>query len=355
MGAVQIGILGSAFYLGLIPSQLIGGLLGYKFGPKAISVTGLLGVALASLAMSVSNSFEQFVVLRFLTGFFAPYFSSPALALLSASGQRNRSLGVGIYNSMFNVGAALTLMSFVFLDQDFGWRLSFIVTGGLNLVAMAWLAMGRYRTQSFQLSEEPHKGLLDLIRNRYIFGLSISALVASIAESILGQFLVFYLESFLHYLPAEAGALNSLYWIIGIFGGFVIGYYYQTARNRRIPYVAAASSLALLIVAIPYAHSIFIMAAILSSLGFLVNAVLSILYFLILSSAGNASESSLYLGYNNFLQKTVSSAFPFLFMEFGKLAGLSASWILIGVSGLALLILGMVPLNAIRQIPKASD
>ncbi|MEM3676328.1 MAG: MFS transporter [Thermoplasmataceae archaeon] len=349
---IQLGILGSAFYLGLIPSQLIGGMLAFRTGPKLITVSGLIGISAASLAISFSSDFGQLLALRAMTGISASLFSSPALALLTSRDDDRIGMKVGVYNSMFNLGAAATLVSFVVADETLGWRFTFILTAALNLFSAVLILFTVPEIRGNRVGRSVTRGIFYAFRNKILFNLSLSALIASIIESIIGQFLVFYLENYFDFTPYISGLLNAIYWFVGIFGGFAVGWYFYRSGHKRSLYIGGLMLMLVLITLLPFLRSLYFVAAILSGVGVLVNWTLSILYYLVLRNASDQYEAALFLGYNNFLQKLMASAFPFLFMLVESLGGYTAPWVFIGSFGAALLAACVAVPSGIRSMQR---
>ena len=122
-----------------------------------------LGYALAVLVWSAAamshalarNLFE-FAMARFVLGLGeAANFPAAIKTVADWFPRRERALATGIFNSGTNVGALVAPLLVPFIAARFGWRPSFLVTGGLDLLwIVVWLATYRLPREQKRLSPQ---------------------------------------------------------------------------------------------------------------------------------------------------------------------------------------------------------
>jgi ACS family hexuronate transporter-like MFS transporter len=122
-----------------------------------------VGYALAVLVWSVAamchalaHNLVQFAIARFALGLGeAANFPAAIKTVANWFPRRGRALATGIFNSGTNVGALVAPLLVPFVAAHFGWRASFLATGGLDLLwIVVWLATYRRPREQKWLSAE---------------------------------------------------------------------------------------------------------------------------------------------------------------------------------------------------------
>jgi ACS family hexuronate transporter-like MFS transporter len=110
--------------------------------------------SLASMSHALAHSVLQFAIARFALGVGeASNFPAAIKTVADWFPRRERALATGIFNSGSNVGAIVAPLLVPLVAVRFGWRTSFLVTGGLDLVWLAaWLAFFHLPAQHARLS-----------------------------------------------------------------------------------------------------------------------------------------------------------------------------------------------------------
>lgn len=110
--------------------------------------------SLASMSHAFARSVLQFAIARFALGVGeAANFPAAIKTVADWFPRRERALATGIFNSGSNVGAIAAPLLVPFVALHFGWRSSFFVTGGLDLVwLVAWLSFFHLPAQHPRLS-----------------------------------------------------------------------------------------------------------------------------------------------------------------------------------------------------------
>ena len=139
----------SAFLLSYSLSQVPGGYLSDRFGPRRVLITAITWWSLLTAATALAPRLFttrwfgvawSFALVRFLIGIGeAP--SSPAYTKIVANwmGHRRRGLGSSFNLLGIGLGGALTPVLITFIMQRWGWRMAFYSCGLLGIVvALAW-------------------------------------------------------------------------------------------------------------------------------------------------------------------------------------------------------------------------
>src|SRR5689334_19830873 len=99
----------------------------------------------AAMSHSLARSSFQFAAARFALGFGeAANFPAAIKTVADWFPKRERALATGIFNSGTNLGAVIAPLLVPLVALHFGWRASFLATGGLDVI---WLLLwfGTYR------------------------------------------------------------------------------------------------------------------------------------------------------------------------------------------------------------------
>ena len=158
LSEVQFGWIFSAFVLGYAVSQIPGGWLGDRFGPRGVMAVAILWwsffTAVTALAgelflASLIGVVGSFLVVRVLIGIgeaVAPPNGNRVIANWAAA--RERGLAVGITVSGSSLGGALTPPFIVWVMVTWGWRAAFYIAGAAGIVlALVWYWLVRDRPE----------------------------------------------------------------------------------------------------------------------------------------------------------------------------------------------------------------
>src|SRR5205085_4005503 len=135
LSIADMGLLLSAFLWAYAFSQLPGGALTDRLGPRRLLGLGLFVWSLAQGAAGVVASFWQFVIARvFLGAGEAPMFSGAARVVRDWWNVRDRALPTGIWNCSSSLGPTIAPPLLTVLMLEFGWRLMFVIMGIAGIV-----------------------------------------------------------------------------------------------------------------------------------------------------------------------------------------------------------------------------
>jgi len=127
-----------------------------RVGTRLSYTLAVLVWSLASMSHALARSAVQFAAARFVLGIGeAGNFPAAIKTVAAWFPKRERALATGIFNSGSNLGALIGPLLVPFVAQHFGWRLSFVVTGFLDLLwVAAWLLIYRQPREHKHLSAE---------------------------------------------------------------------------------------------------------------------------------------------------------------------------------------------------------
>src|SRR5919112_1761670 len=133
----SLGLITMSFLIGVGLFQIPAGILVAKYGPKRLSIIGILLSSSVALISGFSQDAIQIAISRFVVGAGMAFFFGASVTLISNQlGRGNEGLGVGLLNSGHAIGALLGIFGWVALTEIIGWRLSIIIGGiiGVSIV-----------------------------------------------------------------------------------------------------------------------------------------------------------------------------------------------------------------------------
>ena len=128
----------------------IGGRLIDWLGTRIGYALAVLLWSSAAMAHSLARSTLQFFIARFVLGM-GEAANFPAAVKTGANWfpDKERALATGIFNRGSNIGALIAPLLVPFIAARFGWRMSFLATGGLDLLwIILWLTTFRLPRES---------------------------------------------------------------------------------------------------------------------------------------------------------------------------------------------------------------
>ena len=350
LSLVQLGIMTTAFYIGLSTFQLVGGLLASRIGNRATSSLGITILGAAVIATGLSQNLPDLFASRLFAGIGSAMFFSPALGMISEIVPQDKySFHVGLFNGSFNLGGGIGIIGWDFLDQAFSWRTPLFLSGGI-MIALAvenYIILRGAKTSTFGARVFSRAG--EVLRSRLIWILPIAALSGILSETVIGQLFVYYAETGLHMSPNVASVLGTTYLIIGFVGGIVGGYIFGRTRKRILMFLAWALMVGAFTAVIWMTSSFILLFLLLILLGILTVNVLSMLYTLTAEATKDRGMVSFALSFVNFVQNIIGSFSPLLFSLVYDHSNYTFSWITIGAIGAACVSAGYMSLGYLRS------
>ncbi|MGM7723885.1 MFS transporter [Metabacillus sp. Hm71] len=153
---VQMGLIFSAFGWTYAALQIPGGWILDKLGNRKTHTIGIAGFSIATLLQGFIHGFSGFIFLRIALGAFeAPAFPTNSKVAASWFPEKERARAIAIYTSGQFIGLAFLTPTLIFLQQWFGWRGLFIITGVIGLSwALLWYLFYRDPLQSKRVNKQ---------------------------------------------------------------------------------------------------------------------------------------------------------------------------------------------------------
>ncbi len=224
-----------SFALASAIGQLPGGWLADKFGPVFLIMVGTLGVALAGVAIGLSQNFVMFLIFLMVMGLLSGGYHPSATPLISASVDpkiRGRALGIHLVggNSAFFVTPIIAGGIVAAFGPDLGWRLSFEILAAPTIVfaLIFWWYLtkrgGRAHVEAIKRSIPDMKPPQPGYKRRLIAFLAIMIIGGGVTMSVV-PFLTLYMTDDLGVPASIAGGLMSITFSSGLWAGPVGGFF----------------------------------------------------------------------------------------------------------------------------------
>lgn len=348
---VQLGIITTAFYIGLSAFQMVGGLLASRIGNRNTSVLGISVLGISVIATGLSNNLIELFLFRLSAGIGSAMFFSPALGLLAdLVPRKSYSFYVGLFNGSFNLGGGLGIFGWNFLDQALGWRIPLYIAGAIMLFLAVenMVVLWRYKPDPANRMNIFRRAK-DVLRKPQIWFLPVIALSGILTETVIGQLFVYYAEVHLHLSENLASSLGSIFLIIGFFGGALGGYTFGKVRKRITMFLLSIILTSSLTIVLAFPTNYYVLLALVIALGVLTVNSLSMLYTLVVERSEDRGMVSFSLSFVNFVQNVIGAFSPTLFSIVAFYRGFADSWITVGAVGLACALLGLSLKSELRS------
>jgi len=134
-----------AFQAAYAVGMLIAGRLVDRLGTRLGYALAMVFWSLASMAHALASSFTTFLVARFALGLGeAGVFPASIKTVAEWFPRKERALATGIFNAGTNIGVIVSMLTVPWITLHWGWRIAFLITGGLGFVWLIfWLLLFR--------------------------------------------------------------------------------------------------------------------------------------------------------------------------------------------------------------------
>lgn len=156
LSTVQMGLIFSAFGWVYAALQIPSGYLVDKFKPRAVYACSLFIWSLATLLQSIVGGFGSLLGLRLSIGCFeAPVMPASNKVASSWFPTNERASAIAIYSSAQFVGLAFVSPLLFILEDKFGWKFLFILTGLVGIAwSIVWYALYRDPSKSKRINND---------------------------------------------------------------------------------------------------------------------------------------------------------------------------------------------------------
>jgi MFS family permease len=262
----MLGLITTSFLIGVGLFQVPAGILVAKYGPKRLSMIGILLSSIIAIISGLSQDAIQITIARFLIGIGMAFFFGASVTLISNYlGKENEGLGVGLLNSGHAIGALLGIFGWVALTEITGWRISIVIGGIIGVSIVLIMKIGLLKEDNKRDFKIRFKELKDVLFNKSLILLGITLLGYQTGATLTLTFIVLYLIEELHIDPIYAGLFGSLSLIIGIIMSPLSGKIYDKIKNaKKLLFISALIS-ALSIMSISISSIYIIIIALITS------------------------------------------------------------------------------------------
>jgi DHA1 family inner membrane transport protein len=226
----QAGLMSTIFTLGMALAGLPTGYLMSRFSRKTVIQVGILIYSAATIITVAAVGFADMLFYRAITGIGEAMQLTALLAVFSSYFSRNRAAGVGILNYAYAGGAAIGPALGAKLLVAYGtWRAPMIIYGLIGFAMMVLIAaVVRPQLSEINTAKQQDSGIAaggaPSLNNLNTIVLAILSILFGLAlYGYLGMYPTFMRE-YLHYAPADAGRVMSIYGLgvlVSLFTGWL--------------------------------------------------------------------------------------------------------------------------------------
>ena len=329
----SLGLITTSFLIGVGLFQLPAGVLVAKYGPKRLSMIGIMLSSIMAIISGFSQDEIQITIARFLIGIGMAFFFGASVTLISNYlGKENEGLGVGLLNSGHAIGALFGIFGWVALTEIVGWRLSIIIGGIIGVSIVLIMKIGLLKEDNKREFKVKFNELKEVLFNKSLILLGITLLGYQTGASLTLTFVVLYLIEEIHIDPIYAGLFGSLSLIIGIIISPLSGKIYDKFKNaKKLLFISAMIS-ALSIMSISISSIYIIIIALITS-GIFLSLGFVVVYARARQSKKIIQEyQTLSVGYVNGISLFGSFWIPIIFSFTASQLNYKIAWLCAGIT-----------------------
>jgi sugar phosphate permease len=217
----------TAFYMGYVATQIPGGVLADRFGPRLVLGFAMALQGLGTLGIGMTSDYQVGFFLRVVCGLGAGcVYSSCLKAMVAWFSPAQRGLAIGVLMTSPTIGLAIPNFLMPVLEPSLGWQGAFKAVGIALLIISVILFM--FMKDASIKGGGPRKsfivGLKFVVSNRNILFISVAGFSIVWVQIGFGSVGNPYLVSNLGLTVAEAGRIMMIYGLIGLLMPSLAGY-----------------------------------------------------------------------------------------------------------------------------------
>lgn len=252
LDAASLSVLAAFFFYAYAPTQLAGGILYDRFGPRILITIASLVCALGTLSFAYGTSFGYLALGRFLMGMGGAFSFVGVLVLASRwLPTKHFAMIVGLLQSLGCVAAISGQVPLSVAVAHFGWRECFHVLfyAGIIISLFVWLFIRDWpEGNKPPVDEVNHSEHTDVTPSlKRVFGKAQTYWAALYSFAIWAPITVFaalwgipYISVLYHISTPQASTAGMMVWIgIGV-SSPLIGVWSSHIKNRKIPLACSA-------------------------------------------------------------------------------------------------------------------
>jgi MFS family permease len=258
----QVGLIGTANFIGYLSMAVAGGFLAVRFGIRKIIFISLLVMGISLFLTGISHSFTSAFIMRLITGMGNGGAVVPMMALTASwFAAAKRGFAAGILTMGTGLGLSIVGVALPHVIAKYspdGWRYAWFLLGGLvcilSFVCFALLrdnpadkGTAMYGGEEEQRSYKPvtfFSAWGDVVRDSEIWKLGIVYFMFGFSYIIYITFFVAYLTTEGELTPQNAGGLFGVLGLLSILSGAIWGWI-SDLLGRRLGSLLAYLTIAL--------------------------------------------------------------------------------------------------------------
>ncbi len=239
-----LGLISSAFLVGIGLFQVPGAILSSKFGARSICILGMVLLSASALLCALASSIDLIAVLRFFSGMGMALFFPPSISLMTKLSRAGRAgFVLGLNNAVASLGGGIGLFAWAIVGDSIGWRLSLVLIGGLGLVSTVFLFLNVPRDAPERDYKLRLPDLRRILSDRWLLLVGCVLLAYNVGNTLDATFVEVYLHDSLGLSATLSGGIGSLVIFCGLFTAPLAGHFHD--RVTRVKPVLALSGLAI--------------------------------------------------------------------------------------------------------------
>jgi MFS family permease len=228
----EVGLLGSAQYLGVLGVVFLSGYFSDRFGRKKIILAGVIMFTTFTWTIAIAQNFFWAFLFRFLSGIGEGLFWPVAMAAVAETFSGRKGVSLGIFYVGFDVGSVAGLAAGAFVYTIFeSWRYTFLLTplAGIPVIIGILLSRNNLETGNKMIS-----GARIVIKKNEIQAVMLFAFLATWASVWQVVFLPYYFYKVMHFGVLPSALLSSLVLLSGAVGKVVMGRVSDTIGREKV-------------------------------------------------------------------------------------------------------------------------
>ena len=252
--AGQLGIIMSAFTLGYMVTNFVGGFVVERFKPRLVLTLILLLWSAMVAFTGIAWSFVSLLFIRILFGLFeGPMIPSLTKTVTIWAPPKERGFASGLWMAALPVGVVVGNVLSAVIIEGMGWRACFYMYGAVGIVVayITWQfirnnpkehpSISKQELDYIETSIANHEGeqlstgstVLELLKNPWVWVLSFVYFSITLAFWANVNWLPTYLVKVRGSTILKSGFLSALPWVAGALGAFIMGWFSDHFKKSK--------------------------------------------------------------------------------------------------------------------------
>ncbi|MGP8124778.1 MAG: MFS transporter [Nitrososphaerales archaeon] len=293
---LQIGLLSSAQYIGVLAFVFVAGHLSDKYGTRRIILVGVSVFTASTWLIGFSTSFYEAFAFRLVSGLGEGLFWPVAMSAVAKYFGVRKGLALGIFYAGFDAGSATGLsIGGAMFSLTTDWRYAFFVAPliGIAVVAGVFVAKDTFARADGKVGAIAlGRDALDLLKRKDIRAVMLFALLATWASVWQVVYLPYYFSKVLGLSVPLAAFVSTAVTISGGFGKVLLGG--ASDRWRRNRMLAVTSAVVILLYAVFFtASDFYVSVAAALTMGFFSSSIFPVMQALMCDSCDGKTGTAL--------------------------------------------------------------